>query len=79
MLNNKRRWRLLFTIRPAGSSVSEGGFAVVASGPREALEQARAMLARGLADVEVEDATGKPYDLAELERMTAEIEAYSPV
>jgi hypothetical protein len=67
---------LNFTIRPKGSS-SSGGFAITAVDAREALERVRELVERGLTEVQIFDAAGKPYDLVELERVTSEAERTS--
>jgi hypothetical protein len=63
-----------FTIRPAANSNTGGGMSVTAMDAREALDAARKLTEEGSKDVEILDEKGRPYDLVELERLTAESE-----
>jgi hypothetical protein len=65
----------MYTVRPRHDSGNYGSFSVAASQPREALDAAKAMVERGVPDVEILDEDGIAYDLAELERATREHEA----
>ena len=67
-----------YTIRPKGSS-SAGGFAVTAIAAREALERVKELVERGLSEVQIFDAAGKPYVLAALEQQATEAEKTPPV
>ena len=65
----------MYTVRPRHDSGNYGSFSVAAFEPREALDAAKAMVERGVPDVEILDENGVPYDLAELERVAEEREA----
>ena len=56
----------MYTVGPRHDS-GHGAFSVAASQPREALDAAKAMVERGVRDVEIFDEDGIPCDLTELE------------
>jgi hypothetical protein len=63
-----------FTIRPKATNKTGGSMSVSAYGAREALNAANGMIDGGLEGVEILNEQGRAYDLAELERLTAEAE-----
>ena len=64
----------MYTVRPRHDS-GHGAFSVAASQPREALDAAKAMVERGVRDVEILDDDGIPCDLTDLECAAQEHEA----
>lgn len=60
-----------YTIRPKTSS-GFGSFSVHAGDAREALNAAKAMIERGVADVEILDNSGAACDPLEVERIATE-------
>jgi hypothetical protein len=63
----------MYTVRPRNNS-GFGAFSVAASEAREALDVAKDMTERGVADVEILGFDGKPCELADLERIASECE-----
>jgi hypothetical protein len=63
-----------YTIKPK-TRAGFGSFAVQAGDTREALNIARGMVDRGIAEVEILDDNGAACDPAELERLASKAEA----
>jgi hypothetical protein len=63
-----------FTIRPKATNKTGGSMSVSADGARKALDAANGMINGGFEGVEILNEQGSAYDLADLERLTAEEE-----
>lgn len=63
-----------YTIRPGATSCGDD-FAVATADAREALDIVRGLIDRGLTDMQIFDAEGKAYDLADFERIVNASEA----